>query len=180
MLGSDDKFRESAPRQKQLVESEDLSGELQGEPQGFKPTESRDDAEAWKDFWSVKGDFIYRHHIKPRVQLHVPKGETFPTPLKYIDVTRSKHTNLDVLQENRIDDCWNVDANESLSESWTGFTKFTLLKDHSQYQCETLSWSCERTQPWMFCWRAVLMIIGTLMVTGAYRNRGLVSGSSQY
>ena len=104
----------------------------------FKPTESRDDAEAWKDFCSVKGDFIYRHHIKPRVQIHVPKGETFPTPLKYIDVTRSKHTNLDVLQENRIYDCWNVDANESLSESWTGFTKFTLLKDHSQYQCETI------------------------------------------
>ena len=73
-----------------------------------------------KDFWSVKGDFIYRHHIKPRVQLHVPKGETFPSPLKYIDVTRSKHTNLDVLQENRIDDCWNVDANPGWLQEFTG------------------------------------------------------------
>ena len=37
----------------------------------------------------VQGDFIYRHHIEPRVQLHVPKEEeTFPIPLQYNDVTR--------------------------------------------------------------------------------------------
>ena len=30
------------------------------------------------------------------------KRETFPMPLKYIDVTRATHTNLDVLQEKRI------------------------------------------------------------------------------
>ena len=34
-------------------------------------------------------DFIYRHHIEHRVQLYVPKGETLPIPLKYIDVTRT-------------------------------------------------------------------------------------------
>ena len=61
--------------------------------------------------------FIYRHHNEPRDQLHVPKEETFPIPLKHIDVTRSNHTDLDVAQENRIDDYWNVDANRSLSES---------------------------------------------------------------
>ena len=59
----------------------------------------------------------------------MPKEETFPIPLKYIDVKRSSHTNLDALQENRIDDYWNVDANRSLSESWTGLTKFTLVKE---------------------------------------------------
>ena len=57
----------------QPVESEDLSGELQGEPEGCQPTESRDDAEARKDFWSIQGYFIYRQHDEPRVQLNVPK-----------------------------------------------------------------------------------------------------------
>ena len=28
-----------------------------------------------------------------------------------------------------MDDDWNVDPNRSLSESWKGFTKFTLLKE---------------------------------------------------
>ena len=63
-----------------------------------QPTEE-DDAEAQKDFWSIQGDFIYRHHTEPRVQLYVPKEETFPIPLKYIDVTRATFTNLDMLQE---------------------------------------------------------------------------------
>ena len=78
-----------------------------------------------------KGDFMYRHHIEPRVQLHVPKEETRPIPLKYVDVTRTMHTNLDVLQESRIDDYWNVDVDvdRHLSDSWTGFTKFTLLNE---------------------------------------------------
>ena len=54
------------------------------------------------DFWSMQGDFIYRHHNEPRVQLFVPKEETFPILLKYIDVTRSTQTDLDVMQEKRI------------------------------------------------------------------------------
>ena len=49
--------------------------------------------------------------------------------LKYIDVFRSTHTDLDVLQEKRIDDYWKVDPNRHLSDSWKGFTKFTLLRE---------------------------------------------------
>ena len=112
-------------RREQTVSSEDFSGELQGEPGESQPTESTDDVEARSDFWSIQGDFIYRHHNELRVQLYVPKEETFRTPLEYIDVTRSTHADLDVLQEKRIDDYWNVD---SMSDSWRGFTKFTLLK----------------------------------------------------
>ena len=37
-----------------------------------------------------------------------------------------------MIQEKRIDDYWNVDENKSLSDSWTGFTKFTLLKETSK------------------------------------------------
>ena len=33
------------------------------------------------------------------------------------------------MQEQRIDDCWKVDENRSLSDSWIGFTKFTLMKE---------------------------------------------------
>ena len=126
----DHELREPTPRREQPVRSEDLSGKLQGEREGFEPTETRDDAEARKDFGSIQGDFIYRHHSAPRVQLHVAEEETFLIPVKYIDVTRSTHTDLDVMQEKRIGNYWNVDANRSLSDSWKGFTKFTLLKEH--------------------------------------------------
>ena len=52
------------------------------------------------------------------------KEVTFPIPLKYIDVTRSTHTDLVVMQEKRVDDYWNVDSIRSLSDSWKTFTKF--------------------------------------------------------
>ena len=85
--------------------------------------------EAMHDFWSMSGSFIYRHHVEPRVELYSPKEESFPIPLKYIDVTRTTHTNLDVKQEKRIDDYWNIDGSRDLSDYWTGFTQFTLLDE---------------------------------------------------
>ena len=55
-----------------------------------------DDAEAKNDFWSLSGDFIYRHHVESKVKLYVPREESFPFLFKYIDVTRNTHTSLDV------------------------------------------------------------------------------------
>ena len=55
-------------------------------------------------FWSISGNFIYRHHVEPRVKLYSLREESFPIPLKDIDVSRTTHTNLDVEQEKRIDD----------------------------------------------------------------------------
>ena len=49
--------------------------------------------EAINDFWSMSGSFIYRHHVEPRVALYSPREESFPIPLKYIDVSRTTHTN---------------------------------------------------------------------------------------
>ena len=63
-----------------------------------------DDCEARDDFWSIEGNYIYRHHVEPRVKLCVSLEESFPTPLRYVDVTMTAHTTLDVLQENRMDD----------------------------------------------------------------------------
>ena len=128
LFGRDDGVRESILRREQLVGSEDLREEFQGNSERYQPTDvTKDDAEARNDFWSMGGDFIHRHHVDPRVHLYVPKEESFPIPVKYIDVTRTTHTNLDALQESRIDDYWNVDANRSFSDSWLGFTKFAFL-----------------------------------------------------
>ena len=41
--------------------------------------------------------------------------------LKYIDVSGTTHTNLDVKQEKRIDD---IDGSRDVSDSWSGFTRF--------------------------------------------------------
>ena len=59
---------------------------IQGESGESQPGEPTDDAEDRDDVWSIQGDFIYRHFTEPRVQLYVPKEETFPIPLKYIDL----------------------------------------------------------------------------------------------
>ena len=99
------------------VRSEGFSRELHGESGESQPTESTDDAEARADFWSIQGGLIYRHHNEPQVQLYVPKEETFPIPLEYIDVTRCTHTHLDDMQEKKIDDYWNVDSCKPFSEA---------------------------------------------------------------
>ena len=43
---------------------------------------THDDEEAQSDFWTNTGEFIYRHHVVPRVKLYMPKEESFPVPTK--------------------------------------------------------------------------------------------------
>ena len=100
-----------------------------------------DAGEAINDFWSMSGSFIYRHHVEPRVKLYSPREGSFPIPLKYIDVSRTIHTNLDVKQEKRIDDYSNIDGVRDLSDPWTGFTQFTLLEEKAP---DGYIWSWER------------------------------------
>ena len=103
----------------------DFVGESEGSlppPQDSLP----DAGEAINDFWSMSGNLIFRHHVVPRVKLYSPREESFPVPLKCIDVSRTTRTNLDVKQERRIDDKCNIDGSRDLSESWTGFSQFTL------------------------------------------------------
>ena len=83
----DYEFRAPTLLRETTVRREDLTRELHGEPGVSQPTEPTDDAEARADFWSIQGGFIFRHHNEPRVQLYVPKEETFPIPRKYIDVS---------------------------------------------------------------------------------------------
>ena len=132
-LGGDHDLRTSTLVRERPIRGEghvDFLGESEGSlPQ---PQDSFLDAgEAINDFWSMSGNFIYRHHVEPRVKLYSPREESFPIPLKYIDVSRTTHTNLDVKEERRIDGYWNIDGSRDLSDYWTGFTQFTLMEEKS-------------------------------------------------
>ena len=103
--------------------SEEFREQQQRNSDGSQTADTKKDAEACNDFWSIEGDVTKRHHVEHRVQLCVSKEETFPISLKSIDVTSTTLTHLDVLQESRIDDHWNV----HVDRRWTGFKKFTTL-----------------------------------------------------
>ena len=120
-------------------------GNLQGEADGSSTTPLRDsswfDGETRNDFWSISVNCIYRPHVEPRVKLYVPREESLPIPLKYTDVTRTTDTSLDVMLERNIDDYRNVDGDRELSETWTGFSKFTKLNEKPP---DGYTWSWER------------------------------------
>ena len=105
-LGGDQDLRTSTLIRHRPIQGEsniDFLGESEGSPP--PPHDSFPDAdEAINDFWSMSGSFKNRHHVEPRVKLYSPREESFPIPLKYIDATRTTHTNLDVKQEKGIDD----------------------------------------------------------------------------
>ena len=131
LLGGDQDLRTST-----LIRQRSIRGESRfdflGESEGSLPPphDSFPDAiEAINDLMSMSGNIIYRHHVEPRVKLYSPREESFLVPMKYIDVSRTTHTNLDVKQEKRIDDYWNIDGSRDLSDPWTVFTQFTLLEE---------------------------------------------------
>ena len=129
--GEDQELRTSTLIRPRPIQGEghvDFLGESEGSfPQ---PHDSLPDAgEAICGFWSMSGNFTYRYPVEPRVKLYSPREESFPISLKNIDVSRTTHTNLDVKQEKRIDDYWNIDGSRDLSDPWTGFTQFTLLDE---------------------------------------------------
>ena len=143
LLGGDQDLRTSTLIRQRPIRGDghvDFLGESEGSlPQ---PHDSLPDAgEAIHDFWSMSGSFKYRHHVEPRVKLYSPREESFPIPLKYIDVARTTHTNLDVKHEKRIDDYWSIDSSRDLSDPWTGFIQFTLLEEKAP---DGYMWSGER------------------------------------
>ena len=98
--GGDQRLRTSTfIRERPERERAVFPGESDGlsSPTLLQVDSTREDAEAKNDFWSISGDFIYRHHVERRVKLYMPKVESFPIPTKYIDVTRTTHTYSDVI-----------------------------------------------------------------------------------
>ena len=89
-----------------------------GESEGSLPPPQYslpDAGEARSYFWSMSGNLKKRHHVEPTVKLYSPREESFPIALKDIDVSRTARTNLDVMQESRIDDYWNTLGGRKLS-----------------------------------------------------------------
>ena len=104
-LGGDQDLRTSTLVRHRPIQGESSIDFLR-ESEGSLPQskDSLPDAgEAINDFCSMSGSFINRHHVESRIELYSPRKESFPIPLKYIDVSRTAHTNLDVKQEN-VDD----------------------------------------------------------------------------
>ena len=96
----------------------------------FHNSDSFPDAgEAIHDFWSMSGNFIYCHHVEPRVKLLLAERWIIPYSTEVHWCFQNKHTNLDVKQEKRIDDYWNIDGSRDMSDPLTGFTQFTLLEE---------------------------------------------------
>ena len=82
-LGGDQELRTSTLVRHRPIQGDsniDFLAESEGSlPQ---PPDSFPDAgEAINDFWSMSGNFIYRHHVEPRVKLYSPREDSFPIPL---------------------------------------------------------------------------------------------------
>ena len=78
--GGDQELRTSTLIRQRPIQGEsrlDFVGESEGSLS--PPHDSFPDAgEAINDFWSMSGNFIYRHHVEPRVKLYSPREESFP------------------------------------------------------------------------------------------------------
>ena len=94
--GGDQELRTSSLIREHRIRGEshvDFLGEAEGSLP--PPHDSFPDAsEAINAFWSMSGNFLNRHHVEPRVKLYSPREDSFPVPLRYIDVSRTTHTNL--------------------------------------------------------------------------------------
>ena len=106
ICGGDQRVRTSTlirDRPDQGEEQEILQGESDelSSPTPLQDDSTLNDAEAKNGFWSITGDFIFRHRVEPRVKLYVPREESFPIPLKHIDVSRTTDTSLDGMSEKR-------------------------------------------------------------------------------
>ena len=74
----------------------DFLGESERSPPP-PPQDSLPDAgEKMNDFWSMSGSFMYRRHVEPGVKPYSPR-RIIPHSTEYIDVSRTTHTNFDVM-----------------------------------------------------------------------------------
>ena len=148
-LGGDQELRTSTLVRQRPIQGEghvDFLGESEGSlPQ---PRDSFPDAgEAIDDFLVHVRKLHIPPHVEPRVKVYLAERRIIPySTKKYIDVTSTTHTNLDVKQEKRIDDYWNIDGSRDLSDPWTGFTQFTLLEEKPPDGYTWSGWRLTRKQ----------------------------------
>ena len=82
-------------------------------------------------------------------------------------MSRTTHTNLDVKEEKRIDDYWNIDGSRDLSDPWTGFTQFTLLEEKAS---DGYMWSGGETDEKTAYIQARSSMTSTLEINGKARQ----------
>ena len=107
-----------------------LQGESEGSSSSVLQDSSRYDEDTRNDFWSISGNFISCHHVESRVKLNVSRVQSFPVPLKYIDVISATKRSLDIMLEKNVDDYWNVDGDRELSDTWTECTRFSVANEN--------------------------------------------------
>ena len=81
LLGGDQDLRTCTSIRHRPIQG-DSHVDFLGESEGSLPPphDSFPDAgEAINEIWSMSGNFIYRHHVEPRVKLYSPREESFPT-----------------------------------------------------------------------------------------------------
>ena len=86
-LGGDQELRTSTLVRERPIRGEDQKDFLgkSGASPPSPPQDSLPDAgEAGNDFWSMSGNFIYRHHVEPSVEVYSPREELFLFSLKYV------------------------------------------------------------------------------------------------
>ena len=82
-----------------------------------------------KYFWSMSGDFAYRHDVHRR-KLYIPGEAFFSVTLEYVDVTRQTRTSIDNTSEHTLNDYWNVESEREvlLSEEWIRTARLQKLR----------------------------------------------------
>ena len=91
-------------------------------------------SEAIYDFWSMSGNFIYRHHVEPRVKLLLAERRIIPSEVHWriqnylYKIWMSNKRNASMIFGMSM-------GQETFSDPWTGFTQFTLLEEKPPEGC---------------------------------------------
>ena len=109
----------------------------------------------------MSGNFIYRHHVEPRVELYSTREESFPIPLKYIETFPELRIRIWMSRRRKsIDNYWNIDGSRDLSDPWIGFTQLLEEKPPDGYTWS--GWRLTRKQltsrqdhPWPELWKSM-------------------------
>ena len=82
---------------------------------------------------------MYHHRETHRSILNVSNEDTFPIPLKYIDVMRQTKTNIDSVSQHTRNDQWTEAEDVTLSEDWPGTTRLQILRPRLFEGCKWVS-----------------------------------------
>ena len=90
-----------------------------------------------EDSWSMSGEFIHRHHEELRLKFYDPDNETFPIPLKNVNVMRQTQTKKKNVSEHTINDTCFEAKGVTLAEEWTATARFQILRTRllEGYRC---------------------------------------------